>query len=89
VAACDVERVYPQRRLFPGLGGGVAVLAGEGQSHIVRANVTGVTIGELGTQPPLAMAVQAYGHGTDDLTRDGVEAVAYLSVAIAAQYPTF
>ncbi len=51
------------------------------------ANVAGVAIGELGVQPPFAVAIQAYGHGADDLARDRVEPVAYLSVAIAAQYP--
>jgi hypothetical protein len=46
VTAQDLHRVHLQCCLFPGFGGGVAVFAGEGQSHIVGANVAGVAIGE-------------------------------------------
>jgi hypothetical protein len=66
----------------------MAVLAGEGQRHIMRPNVAGVAARELGTQIPLNMAVQAHGHRANDLTRNRVKAVTHLSVTIAAQHPT-
>jgi hypothetical protein len=81
------HRMYAQLRFSPGVGRGVTVFAGQGICWVVGTYVAGVTIGEMGIQIALQVAVQAHSHGADHLPRDGIESVPHMSMAIATEYP--
>jgi len=66
----------------------MAVFARHDSRKIMRADVTGVAVTELGFQVALQVAVQTDLHGADDLARNRIEPVSHLTVTIAAQHST-
>jgi hypothetical protein len=84
VAALQYHWVVAGADLSPGLGGLVACAARNGWCWLVWAYVAGIAVGKVGAELPFLVAVEADGHGADELATNWVKAVAHAAVAVAA-----